>query len=260
MIFFKNHKNIQISTKSYNMKIIGIIPARYASTRFPGKPLVKIDGVSMIQRVYQQVEAAELITKTIVATDDERIFNHVKSFGGNVIMTAETHQSGTERIAEVVEKTAEHFDIAINIQGDEPFIQPQLIDDLTNFLIENPPFNIATAAKKITDKETLFNPNSVKVVFSQSGKALYFSRQTIPYIRGVEKVNWLNQQDFFKHIGIYAFRTSTLLEIIQQPMSNFEKSESLEQLRWLENDYIIGVLQTEFETIGIDTPEDLERV
>lgn len=242
------------------MKIIGIIPARYASTRFPGKPLVEIKGLSMIQRVYQQVEAANLITKTIVATDDERIFNHVQSFGGNVMMTAETHESGTERIAEVVKKINDNFDIAINIQGDEPFIQPQLIDDLANFLIENPSFNIATAAKKITDNKTLFNPNSVKVVFSQSGKALYFSRQTIPYIRGFEKENWLEQQDFFKHIGIYAFRTSTLLEIIQQPISNFEKSESLEQLRWLENDYIIGVLKTEFETIGIDTPEDLERV
>lgn len=242
------------------MQIIGIIPARYASTRFPGKPLVNIKGKSMIQRVYEQVEAASLVTNTIVATDDERIFNHVKSFGGNVMMTAETHQSGTERIAEVVENMEEDFDIAINIQGDEPFIQPQLINDLANFLIQNPQFNIATAAKKITDNETLFNPNSVKVVFSQSGKALYFSRQTIPYLRGVETENWLKQQDFYKHIGIYAFRTSTLLEIIKKPISNFEKSESLEQLRWLENDYIIGVMPTEFETIGIDTPEDLERV
>jgi len=242
------------------MKIIGIIPARYDSTRFPGKPLVKIKGVSMIQRVYEQVQAAELITKTIVATDDERIFNHVKSFDGNVIMTAKTHESGTERIAEVIKKIDDNFDIAINIQGDEPFIQPLLIGDLANFLIKNSQFNIATAAKKIMDKETLFNPNAVKVVFSQSGKALYFSRQTIPYIRGVKNDKWLEQQDFYKHIGIYAFRTPTLLEIIKKPMSNFEKSEALEQLRWLENDYIIGVMPTEFETIGIDTPEDLERV
>jgi len=242
------------------MKIIGIIPARYDSTRFPGKPLVKIKGVSMIQRVYEQVQAAELITKTIVATDDERIFNHVKSFDGNVIMTAKTHESGTERIAEVIKKIDDNFDIAINIQGDEPFIQPLLIGDLANFLIKNSQFNIATAAKKIMDKETLFNPNAVKVVFSQSGKALYFSRQTIPYVRGVKNEKWLEQQDFYKHIGIYAFRTPTLLEIIEKPMSNFEKSEALEQLRWLENDYIIGVMPTEFETIGIDTPEDLERV
>lgn len=246
--------------KIYLMKIIGIIPARYASTRFPGKPLVEIDGVSMIRRVYQQVEAANSISKTIVATDDERIFNHVKAFGGNVMMTADTHESGTERIAEVIKKTNESFDIAINIQGDEPFIQSQLIDDLANFLIKNPTFKIATAAKKITDKETLFNPNSVKVVFSNSGKALYFSRQTIPYIRGVENDDWLDRQDFYKHIGIYAFRTSALLEIIEQPMSNFEKSESLEQLRWLENDYVIGVMPTDFEAVGIDTPEDLERV
>ena len=242
------------------MKIIGIIPARYASTRFPGKPLVEIKGVSMIQRVYQQVKVAELITKIIVATDDNRIFNHVKSFSGNVMMTAETHQSGTERIAEVVKNLDDDYDIAINIQGDEPFIQPQLIDDLANFLIQNPQFNIATAAKKITENETLFNPNSVKVVFSQSGKALYFSRQTIPFIRGIKKENWLERQDFYKHIGIYAFRTSTLLEIIEKSMSNFEKSESLEQLRWLENDYSIGVMPTEFETIGIDTPEDLGRI
>lgn len=242
------------------MKIIGIIPARYASTRFPGKPLVKIKGTSMIQRVYQQVEAADLITKAIVATDDERIFHHVQSFGGNVVKTLSTHQSGTERIAEVVENSEETFNIAINIQGDEPFIQPQLIDDLTNFLLQNPQFNIATAAKKITDTATLFNPNVVKVVFSKTGKALYFSRQTIPYIRGAEKDSWLNQQDFYKHIGIYAFRISTLLEVVKKDSSRLENSESLEQLRWLEHDYTIGVMPTEFETIGIDTPEDLERI
>jgi 3-deoxy-manno-octulosonate cytidylyltransferase (CMP-KDO synthetase) len=248
------------------MKIIGIIPARFASTRFPGKPLVKIGEKTMIQRVYEQVEAASYIHKTIVATDDERIFKHVQSFGGNVLMTAPTHESGTERCAEIIDllktkqnKQPENFDIAINIQGDEPFIQPQLIDDLAVFLINNKKFEIATAAKKITDSDVLFNPNVVKVVLSESSKALYFSRQTIPFIRGVEKENWLNKQDFYKHIGIYAFRTETLLKIVKNTAASLEQSESLEQLRWLYHDYTIGVLKTNFETIGIDTPEDLTK-
>ena len=249
-----------IVTLTITMKIIGIIPARFASTRFPGKPLVDIKGISMIQRVYRQVEAADLINKVVVATDDTRIYNHVQSFGGAVVMTSNTHQSGTERIAEVVRKSDGDFDIAINIQGDEPFIQPQLIDDLAKFLMNNSSFNIATAAKKITEKTTLFNPNVVKVVFSNTGKALYFSRQVIPYIRGIEKEKWLEQQDFYKHIGIYAFRTTALLEVIQKPMSSFEKSESLEQLRWLENNYTIGVMKTKYETIGIDSPEDLKQI
>lgn len=246
------------------MKIIGIIPARFASTRFPGKPLVKIGDKSMIQRVYEQVEKANYIEKAVVATDDERIFEHVKGFGGNVQMTASHHQSGTERCAEVIynlqNESNETYDIAINIQGDEPFIQPQLIDDLADFLIRNQAFKIGTAAKQIKDSKTLFNPNVVKVVFSESEKALYFSRQTIPYIRGVEKENWLEKQDFYKHIGIYAFRTSTLLELIKKPVADLELCESLEQLRWLANDYTIGILKTTFETIGIDTPEDLNSI
>jgi 3-deoxy-manno-octulosonate cytidylyltransferase (CMP-KDO synthetase) len=246
------------------MKIIGIIPARFASTRFPGKPLVKIGDKTMIQRVYEQVNRTNYINKTIVATDDERIFNHVQSFGGNVLMTAPNHESGTARCAEIIEQlkgqSAENFDIAINIQGDEPFIQPQLIDDLVAFLVENKTFDIATAAKKITDARTLFNPNVVKVVLSESSKGLYFSRQTIPYIRGTEEEHWLGEQDFYKHIGIYAFRTKTLLEIVKSPVSPLEKSESLEQLRWLYNDYTIGVLKTDFETVGIDTPEDLTDI
>lgn len=246
------------------MKIIGIIPARFASTRFPGKPLVKIGEKTMIQLVYEQVENANIIHKTMVATDDERIFTHVQSFGGNVLMTAPTHESGTERCAEIIEilknKTNEHFDIAINIQGDEPFIQPQLIDDLASFLIENQAFEIATAAKKITTHEVLFNPNVVKTVLSESGKALYFSRQTIPFIRGLTPENWLDHQTFYKHIGIYAFRTATLLKIVKDAVSPLEKAESLEQLRWLYHDYTIGVLKTNFETIGIDTPDDLLRV
>lgn len=245
------------------MKIIGIIPARFASSRFPGKPLAKIGAFSMIQRVYQQVEAANYINKTIVATDDNRIFEHIKDFGGNVMMTSSKHQSGTERCAEVIEKleneNGESYDIAINIQGDEPFIQPQLIDDVAQFLIKNSQFDIATAAKKITDNETLFNPNVVKAVFSKRAKAIYFSRQTIPYVRGKSTNNWLTEQDFYKHIGIYAFTTTALSKIVNEPISNLEKSEALEQLRWLDNDYSIGILTTEFETIGIDTQEDLAK-
>ncbi len=244
------------------MKIIGIIPARFASSRFPGKPLVEIQGKTMIQRVYEQVEKAELVNKTIIATDDERIFNHVKSFGGQVLMTHNKHQSGTERCAEIIEilkNKNEVFDIAINIQGDEPFIAPELISDLSKFLISNNHFQIATSAKKISNEETLFNNNVVKVVKSNQWKALYFSRQTIPFIRGEMQENWLSKHDFYKHIGIYAFRTATLLEIVKLPISTLEKLESLEQLRWLENDFPIGIMETELETIGIDTPEDLEK-
>ncbi len=246
------------------MKIIGIIPARFASSRFPGKPLVKIDNKSMIQRVYEQVQQAKYITKVIVATDDERIFDHVKSFGGHVMMTSKKHETGTERCEEIINelsnKSNEYYDIAINIQGDEPFIAPQLIDDLAEFLIRNPTFQIATAAKLITDTTTLFNPNTVKVVLSESAKALYFSRHTIPYIRDAQRENWLSLQDFYKHIGIYAFRTLTLVEIVKKSVVPLEKAESLEQLRWLHHDYTIGVLKTAFESIGIDTPEDLEKL
>ena len=244
------------------MKIIGIIPARFASSRFPGKPLAKIGTKTMIQRVYEQVEKANLVNKTVVATDDERIFKHVQEFGGHVVMTKENHQSGTERCAEVIEKLKmnnESFDIVINIQGDEPFIAPELINNLANFSINNQHFEITTSAKKISNEENLFNNNIVKVIKSNHSKALYFSRQTIPFIRGEAKENWLAKHDYFKHIGIYAFRTTTLLEIVNQPISSLEQLESLEQLRWLANDYSIGIMETDLETIGIDTKEDLER-
>lgn len=244
------------------MKIIGIIPARFASSRFPGKPLAKIGEKTMIQRVYEQVEKANLINKTIVATDNQQIFDHVQSFGGHVMMTNENHESGTERCAEIIEQlknNKEVFDIAINIQGDEPFIATELINDLANFLIANHQFQIATSSKKISDEETLFNNNVVKVVTSNCFKALYFSRQTIPFIRGEAKKNWLTKHQYFKHIGIYAFRTKTLLEIVKHPVAVLEQLESLEQLRWLANDYAIGVMETTLETIGIDTPEDLKK-
>lgn len=240
------------------MKIIGIIPARYASSRFPGKPLVDIKGKTMIQRVYEQVLKATTLTDVLVATDDQRIYDHVQSFGGQVTMTKSTHESGTERCAEVAAQYP--ADIVINIQGDEPFIQPIQIDMVANLLKKTPTLSIATLAKKITTTKDLFNPNLVKVIFNQHQKAIYFSRQAIPYIRDAIKNNWLEQFTYYKHIGLYGYRGQTLIEIAQLPPSSLEQVERLEQLRWLENDYAIGVGITTIESIGIDTPEDLERI
>lgn len=240
------------------MRVIGIIPARYASSRFPGKPLVEINGKTMIQRVYEQVSKASSIQEVIVATDDERIYKHVVAFG-KVVMTAEDHQSGTDRCAEVLSKVT-GFDIVVNIQGDEPFINPLQIDNVVSLLAENEDFDVATLAKKIDDEVTLFNPNAVKVVFDKKGKALYFSRSPIPHCRGKEQADWLARASFFKHIGMYAFRANKLLTLADLKQSTLELTESLEQLRWLENGYSIGVGLTEFETLGIDTPEDLELI
>jgi len=241
------------------MKILGIIPARYGSTRFEGKPLVKIGNKTMIQRVYEQVSAASLLSQVIVATDDKRIFDHVNSFGGRVFITKDTHQSGTDRCAEVLEHFQNEFDVVINIQGDEPFIQPEQIDALADFM-KNTDFEIGTLAKMIGEnEEMIFNPNVVKVVFARK-KAIYFSRHPIPYIRGAENEDWMFQFDYYKHIGMYAYRTPTLLAISKLLPSKLEFAESLEQLRWLENGYSIGILKTELETIGIDTPEDLARI
>jgi 3-deoxy-manno-octulosonate cytidylyltransferase (CMP-KDO synthetase) len=241
------------------MKTLGIIPARYASTRFLGKPLVNIHGKPMIQRVYEQATQAQLLAKTVVATDDMRIFDAVKNFGGEVIMTSATHPSGTDRCAEVLQQYPD-FEAIVNIQGDEPFIQPSQIDKTIGILLKNKRIGIATLAKKITNIEFLHNSNVVKVVFDKKMHALYFSRHAIPFVRGVETKDWLKPQDFYKHLGLYAFRTKTLLKIAQLPPSSLEKSESLEQLRWLENGFRIGVALTELETIGIDTPEDLARI
>jgi 3-deoxy-manno-octulosonate cytidylyltransferase (CMP-KDO synthetase) len=241
------------------MKILGIIPARYASTRFPGKPLKLINGKSMIQRVYEQVSAADLIDKVIVATDDERILAHVEGFGGAVKMTADTHQSGTDRCAEVIADFQNEYDIVINIQGDEPFIQPVQIDSLAQFMIDTD-FQIGTLAKLIGENSAnIFNSNVVKVIFGQR-RAIYFSRHPIPYIRNHAEENWMSHHDYYKHVGMYAFRTKTLLEVAKLKPSDLEKAESLEQLRWLENGYSIGIQTTDIETIGIDTPEDLEKI
>lgn len=265
------------------MKFIGIIPARYASTRFPGKPLVKVGGKFMIERVYEQVAA--VLDATCVATDDERIFDAVKTFGGNVVMTSTEHKSGTDRIQEAVTKimsmgtlnsvdsedirsstchltnlsTKAPYDVVVNIQGDEPFIQCSQIETICH-CFDNPATQIATLGKPFCNNvKDIMNPNSPKIVVDNNGHAMYFSRSVIPFIRGVEQEQWLDHFPFLKHIGLYAYRRDVLCEITKLPQSSLEKAESLEQLRWLQNGYKIKVGLTDVETIGIDTPEDLER-
>lgn len=241
------------------MKFIAIIPARYSSTRFPGKPLAMLGGKMVIQRVYEQVSS--VIDDVVVATDDERIYNAVKSFGGNVEMTSTEHRSGTDRCYEAYVKQGKEFDVVINVQGDEPFIRPEQIISLKE-CFNNPKTQIATLVKPFSESDglsALQNPNSPKVVLGSQNEALYFSRSVIPYVRGVEPEKWLICNAFYKHIGIYAFLAGVLKEVTSLEQSRLEKAESLEQLRWLENGYKIGVGITDFETIGIDTPEDLER-
>ncbi len=240
------------------MRINVVIPARYASTRFPGKPLVDIKGMSMIQRVYTQATQATLIDNVYVATDDERIFKHVEAFGGKVLYTSTEHESGTDRIAEAYTKMPS-CDYIINVQGDEPFINPKQIDDLARLMISTSG-ELGTMVKEIEDGETLFNPNTPKVVLKANNEAIYFSRQPIPFLRGVDESEWLNNHKYYKHIGMYAYRTDILPKLTQLPISSLEKAESLEQLRWIENAYKIYVTTTEFETFGIDVPEDLEKV
>jgi 3-deoxy-manno-octulosonate cytidylyltransferase (CMP-KDO synthetase) len=239
--------------------ILAIIPARYASTRFPGKPLVDIGGKTMVQRVYEQVIQSTSVDRAVVATDDDRIEAHVRAFGGAVVRTRPDHPSGTDRCAEVALQYPD-ADYILNIQGDEPFIQPEQIDLLARTLSGNWQFNIATLAKKIEDPELLFNPNVVKVVFSAQHGALYFSRHPVPFVRGHEKDEWIGRHDFYKHIGLYGFRRATLLDIAGMAPTLLEKAESLEQLRWLENGLKIAVGVTTLETIGIDTPEDLLKI
>jgi 3-deoxy-manno-octulosonate cytidylyltransferase (CMP-KDO synthetase) len=240
------------------MKTLGIIPARFASTRLPGKPLLEIAGKSIIQRVYEQARQASLLDDVIVATDDERIFNHVLHFGGTVQMTAATHQSGTDRCAEIAE-ILDSYDLLVNIQGDEPFIHPGQIDLVIRPLIDQEYFSIATLAKPLSDHKELFNPNIVKLVINKNQQALYFSRSPIPHVRNTPEKEWLQSASFFKHIGLYAFRRAVLLKVAHLPVSSLERSESLEQLRWLENGFSIFVNKTELETIGIDTMDDLKK-
>lgn len=241
------------------MRFMAIIPARYASTRFPGKPLATLGGKSVIERVYGQV--AGTVDEVVVATDDQRIYDAVKAFGGEVEMTSAEHRSGTDRCWEAYCRHGVPCDIVINVQGDEPFIQPSQIEEIKR-CFDRPGTDIATLVKPFTPSdglEALENPNSPKVVLDAEMRAMYFSRSVIPYLRNVERSKWLEKHTFYKHIGIYAFRTEVLERIVALPQSELERSESLEQLRWLENGYRIGVGISDTETIGIDTPEDLER-
>lgn len=240
------------------MKILALIPARYASTRFPAKALADINGKSMIRRVYEQARQADSLSRVVVATDDERILAHVLDFGGEVVMTGTHHQSGTDRCQEALTVLGESFDYVVNIQGDEPFIQPRQIDLLTSVLDSTT--ELATLVKAITDPQVLFNPNSPKVVVSQTGEALYFSRQPIPYQRDRPSADWLAHHRYFKHIGLYAYRTDILAQITQLAPSLLERAEALEQLRWLENGFRIRVVETDLESYGVDTPEDLLQI
>ncbi len=241
------------------IKILGVIPARFASTRFPGKPLTIINGKSMIQRVYEQASKSNSLSKVVVATDDERIATEVERFGGEYIMTAATHQSGTDRCAEVAAQLPD-FDIIINIQGDEPYINPEQIDLLASCFEQND-VEIATLVKSINDVEELFNTNIPKVVLDNQQNALYFSRQTLPYLRNeASDKNWINQYNYVKHIGIYAYKKEVLSQISKLKPSGLELAESLEQLRWIENGYRIRTKLTTHETIAVDCPDDLEKI
>jgi 3-deoxy-manno-octulosonate cytidylyltransferase (CMP-KDO synthetase) len=243
---------------NYILKILGIIPARYASTRFPAKPLVDIAGKTMIQRVYEQAKKCDL-DHVVVATDDDRIAKAVKAFGGEVVMTDSKHQSGTDRCAEVALALPE-YEIVINIQGDEPFIDPTQISLVTSCFTDHS-IKLATLIKKIANDDELFNPNIPKVVINGNQQAIYFSRHPIPYIRNAQQQeDWGKLHQFYKHIGIYGYTRATLLEITKLVPSSLELAESLEQLRWLENGYQIQTKVTTMESVAIDTPEDLQKI
>lgn len=238
--------------------ILGIIPARYASTRFPGKPLIDILGKSMIQRVYEQAEKSCLLTQVVVATDDERIYDHVKAFGGNVVYTQENHPSGTDRCFEAFQKTEGDFEYVINIQGDEPFIDPTQIDLLCE--VCDGMTELATLMIPVDSHEVLFDMGEVKITLNQNMEALYFSRMVIPYIKGVPQTEWHRHHNYFRHVGMYAYRIDVLEQITKLQPSSLEKAESLEQLRWLENGYKVKCAITQFDSHCVDTPEDIEKV
>ncbi len=244
------------------MNVLGIIPARWASVRFPGKPLVKIGDKSMINRVFTQSKKA--LNHVVVATDDDRIVDEVNSFGGEVVKTSTEHRSGTDRCMEALDiyekKTNMKFDIVVNIQGDEPFIDVKQITDIVECFEADNKVEIATLIKKITDNEALFNPNNPKVIVNNLKEAIYFSRATIPYIVNVEKSEWLNHCTFYEHLGLYAYSVEVLRKITKLNTSVLEKTESLEQNRWIENGFKITVTETDKANISIDTPEDLENI
>lgn len=239
--------------------ILGIIPARFASTRFPGKPLIDIQGKSMIQRVYEQAKKSNSLSMVVVATDDARIFEHVTSFGGEAVMTKEAHPSGTDRCFEAWQKTKGDFQYIINIQGDEPFIVPEQIDSLAEVLKDGTT-ELATQIIPVADHEMLFDFGEVKVVLNEQMEALYFSRMVIPFIKGVEQKDWHLHHSYFRHVGMYAYRTDILEKVTKLSVSSLEKAESLEQLRWLENGFKIKCAITQYESHCIDTAEDVEKV
>lgn len=240
------------------MSIIGIIPARYASTRFPGKPLVQINGKSMIQRVYEQTSKAKSLNKVIIATDNERIANHVKSFGAVAIITSSNHPSGTDRCFEAYQLNGEKFDYVLNVQGDEPFLDPEQINSLVEGCAGD--VEIATQMIKCNNYEVLFDKGEVKIILNTKKEALYFSRNVIPFIKGKEEKDWHNHYDYYRHVGMYAYRTDILEKITKLKPSALELAESLEQLRWLEHGYKIKCIETQFDSHCIDTPEDIEKV
>ncbi len=239
--------------------IAGIIPSRYASTRFPGKPLAEIAGKTMIRRVYEQVSQSKLINNVVVATDDARIFDHVLSFDGKAVMTSADHPSGTDRCREAMQLVGLSSQYIINIQGDEPFIDPLQIDELAATLADGSA-EIATQVSVIDSADVLFDKNVVKAVINNNSEALYFSRMAVPCIRGAEEKDWQNHHSYFRHVGMYAYRSDILEKITQLPVSSLEKAESLEQLRWLENGYKIKCVLTNFESHCIDSPGDIEKI
>lgn len=239
------------------MKILGIIPSRFNSTRFPGKALANINGKPMVWRVYDQACKARELNDVVVATDHERIFETVRNMGGNAIMTQDDHPSGTDRCYEAYQKFGAEYDYIINIQGDEPFIHPEQIDECAKLL--DGTVELATLVTEIKNNKDLLSPNTAKVIFNYKMEAMYFSREALPHLRGIEKDNYLKHQNFYKHVSIYAYRADILKDITKLPVSKLEKAESLEQLRWLENGLKIKIGVTEFDSFGIDTPEDLEN-
>jgi len=244
-----------------NSNVLGIIPARYESTRFPGKPLALIHGKSMIRHVYERAKECSSLSRVIVATDDQRIFDHVSAFGGEVRMTSREHRSGTERIGEVMkliqdEEPGSAIELVVNIQGDEPLLNPIQIAEVLDCFRDSA-VHIGTLKKIIVDKAELFNPNVVKLVTDKQGRAIYFSRSPIPFLRGIPEHQWIEKNAHFKHVGIYAYRIAVLRKLVSLSPSPLEIAESLEQLRWLEYGYHIQVERTETESVAVDTPEDL---
>jgi len=240
------------------MKILGIIPARYASTRFPGKPLIDIMGKTMLQRVYEQTSKSKKLSSVVIATDDERIASHAQSFGAKVVMTKAEHPSGTDRCFEAYKNFGEEFDYIINIQGDEPFIDPSQIDLLANICDGNT--ELATLMIKCNSHDVLFDKGEVKITLNTNNEALYFSRMVIPFIKGVDEKEWHKHFNYFRHVGMYAYRKDVLEKVTKLQPSSLEKAESLEQLRWLENGFKIKCAETLHDSHCIDTPEDVEKV